>query len=151
LRRDLWRVIERLNAAGTTILLTTHYIEEAERLCDRVAILDEGEVIEVSTPNELMERGLDEVRVTVAGGLASPPAFSNGSLDAEVQKNDLVIRTKNAGKTLAGVLRDLEDGGHEVVDVGISRVSLEQVFVEMTHDHGDVTRTPPEETEGVDG
>jgi len=50
LRRDLWRVIERLNAEGTTVLLTTHYIEEAERLCDRVAIVDSGRIVEVSTP-----------------------------------------------------------------------------------------------------
>ncbi len=57
LRRDLWELVTELNDDGTTVLLTTHYIEEAERLCDEVAILDAGEVVTVASPEELMDRG----------------------------------------------------------------------------------------------
>ncbi|MEF8855755.1 MAG: ABC transporter ATP-binding protein, partial [Haloarculaceae archaeon] len=69
LRHDLWEIIERMNAAGTTILLTTHYIEEAEALCDRVAIVDEGRKVEVASPDELTERGTDTIELT----LPEPP------------------------------------------------------------------------------
>ncbi|SNZ05176.1 ABC-2 type transport system ATP-binding protein [Natronoarchaeum philippinense] len=65
LRHDLWDVVRQLNDEGTTILLTTHYIEEAERLCDRVAILNEGSKLDVSTPEELMGRGTDTIYVRV--------------------------------------------------------------------------------------
>jgi len=65
LRHDIWEVIQDLNREGTTILLTTHYIEEAERLCDRVAILNEGTKLDVSTPEELMGRGTDTIYVRV--------------------------------------------------------------------------------------
>jgi len=65
LRHDIWDVIQDLNREGTTILLTTHYIEEAERLCDRVAILNEGTKLDVSTPEELMGRGTDTIYVRV--------------------------------------------------------------------------------------
>jgi len=148
LRHDLWEIITRLNDEGTTILLTTHYIEEAERLCDRVAILDEGEVVEVATPDELKGRGVDEVRVTVADGFDALPelAVGDGELEASVEGGRLVVRTENAGSKLADLLRSLEGSGHEVVDVDISRASLEEVFVEMTRDHDDVTRV--EEVEG---
>ncbi|GAA0675002.1 ABC transporter ATP-binding protein [Natronoarchaeum mannanilyticum] len=68
LRHDIWEVIQELNDEGTTILLTTHYIEEAERLCDRVAILNEGTKLDVSTPEELMGRGTDTIYVRVREG-----------------------------------------------------------------------------------
>ena len=147
LRHDLWEIITRMNEEGTTVLLTTHYIEEAERLCDRVAILDEGEVVEVSSPDELMSRGTDTVRVTLAEGIDTVPEAldgggADGEYDARVEDAELVVETRNAGGTLAEVMRALDDAGHEVVDVEMSRTSLEEIFVDMTRDHEDVTRAP---------
>ena len=147
LRHDLWEIIARMNEEGTTVLLTTHYIEEAERLCDRVAILDEGEVVEVSSPDELMSRGTDTVRVTLAEGIDTVPEAldgggADGEYDARVEDAELVVETRNAGGTLAEVMRALDDAGHEVVDVEMSRTSLEEIFVDMTRDHEDVTRAP---------
>ena len=146
LRHDLWEIITRMNEEGTTVLLTTHYIEEAERLCDRVAILDEGEVVEVSSPDELMSRGTDTVRVTLAEGIDTVPAALDGGdadgYEARVEDAELVVETRNAGGTLAEVMRALDDAGHEVVDVEMSRTSLEEIFVDMTRDHEDVTRAP---------
>ena len=144
LRHDLWDIINRMNEEGTTVLLTTHYIEEAERLCDRVAILDEGEVVEVSTPDELMGRGKDTVRVKLSEALEAVPEMSNGDVELTVEDGDLVVETRNAGATLAEVMRELDRGGHEVVDIEMSRTSLEEIFVDMTRDHDDVTRTAPE-------
>ncbi|PSQ33005.1 ABC transporter ATP-binding protein [Halobacteriales archaeon SW_12_69_24] len=133
LRRDLWRVIERLNAAGTTILLTTHYIEEAERLCDRVAITDEGRVVDVATPDELRSRGTDKLYVTLANAPAGMPTLDvDGVIDADLDADELVVTAGGGGRVAPALLRELEAAGHEVVDLDIRRASLEEVFVEMT-------------------
>jgi ABC-2 type transport system ATP-binding protein len=145
LRHDLWDIIKRMNEEGTTVLLTTHYIEEAERLCDRVAILDEGEVVEVSTPDELMDRGTDTVRIKLAETLEAAPEMANGDVEVTVEDGDLVVETRNAGATLAEVMRRLDGAGHEVVDIEMSRTSLEEIFVDITKDHEDVTRKPVED------
>ena len=144
LRHDLWDIIKRMNEGGTTVLLTTHYIEEAERLCDRVAILDEGEVVEVSTPDELMGRGTDTIRIKLSEALDTVPEMANGDVELTVKDGDLVVETRNAGATLAEVMRELDRAGHEVVDIEMSRTSLEEIFVEVTRDHDDVTRTAPD-------
>ena len=133
LRRDLWRVIERLNAAGTTVLLTTHYIEEAERLCDRVAITDEGRVVDVATPDELRSRGTDKVYVTLADAPAETPALDvDGVREIDRDGETLVVTAGGGGRVAPALLRELEYAGHEVVDLDIRRASLEEVFVDMT-------------------
>ena len=133
LRRDLWGVIERLNAAGTTVLLTTHYIEEAERLCDRVAITDEGRVVDVATPDELRSRGTDKVYVTLADAPAETPALDvDGVREIDRDDDTLVVTAGGGGRVAPALLRELEYAGHEVVDLDIRRASLEEVFVDMT-------------------
>ena len=89
LRHDLWRVINRLNDEGTTILLTTHYIEEAERLCDRVAIMDQGRKVTVATPEELMERGSDTIFVELRDPPASAPRLDGVE---EIERSPLAQR-----------------------------------------------------------
>ena len=133
LRRDLWRVIERLNAEGTTILLTTHYIEEAERLCDRVAIVDSGRVVDVSTPDELRSRGTDEVFVTLSERPATVPELDiDGIVGTRLDGSTLVVTAGGGGSVAPDLLRALEYEGYEVLDLDIRRASLEEVFVDMT-------------------
>ncbi len=133
LRRDLWRVIERLNAEGTTILLTTHYIEEAERLCDRVAIVDSGRIVEVSTPDELRSRGTDQVYLTLANRPATVPDLDvDGILGTRLDGSTLVVTAQGGGSIAPDLLRALEYEGYEVLDLDIRRASLEEVFVDMT-------------------
>ena len=133
LRRDLWRVIERLNAEGTTILLTTHYIEEAERLCDRVAIVDSGRIVEVATPDELRSRGTDQVYLTLADSPKTPPSLDlDGVIDARMEGSTLVVTAGGGGRLAPELLRALEYEGYEVLDLDIRRASLEEVFVDMT-------------------
>ncbi|WP_152039715.1 ABC transporter ATP-binding protein [Salinigranum salinum] len=136
LRRDLWELITELNDRGTTILLTTHYIEEAERLCDEVAIMDEGRIVEVATPDELMNRGTDRVRVTLRNPPTDVPDIvaGNGQVEAvELVDSDLVVTARQGGLLAPDLLRELDRKGFEIVDIDISRTSLEEVFVEMTH------------------
>ncbi|QLD89340.1 ABC transporter ATP-binding protein [Natronomonas salina] len=133
LRRDLWRVIERLNDQGTTILLTTHYIEEAERLCDRVAICDSGRVVEVATPDDLRSRGTDQLRLTLADAPAAVPDLDvDGIIEARMDGDALVVTAQGGGRVAPDLLRALEYEGHEVRDLDIRRASLEEVFVDMT-------------------
>ncbi|MEA5388262.1 ABC transporter ATP-binding protein [Haloarculaceae archaeon H-GB11] len=133
LRHDLWDIINRMNDEGTTILLTTHYIEEAERLCDRVAIVDSGRKVEVASPDELMSRGTDTVDV----GLADPPTVAptfdyDGVVESRMAEGRLEVVTSRGGALVPDLLRDLEAMGHEVTDLDIRRASLEEVFVDMT-------------------
>ncbi|WP_246084417.1 ABC transporter ATP-binding protein [Salinadaptatus halalkaliphilus] len=136
LRHDLWDLVTELNEEGTTILLTTHYIEEAERLCDRVAIMNEGRKVTVATPDELKTRGTDTVSVR----LESTPATAgglNGDLGAYAEAvstagDRLEVRVDDGGATAPQLLNDLEAAGHEIVDLEISRTSLEEIFVDLT-------------------
>lgn len=133
LRHDLWEIINRMNDEGTTILLTTHYIEEAERLCDRVAIVDRGRKVEVASPETLLDRGTDTIEI----GLAEPPA-STPDLDVEgvsgmSLEDDQLLVTVTGGRTLApAVMRTLESNGYTVTSLDVRRASLEEVFVDMT-------------------
>ncbi|WP_435319503.1 ATP-binding cassette domain-containing protein [Haloarchaeobius sp. TZWSO28] len=137
LRHDLWEVVSELNDNGTTVLLTTHYIEEAERLCDRVAIVNQGSKVEVSTPDELMGRGTDTITVTLREAPATAPEL-NGTLDrvesVELDGDRLLVRASNGGAVTPALLNELEAMGHEIVNLDISRTSLEEIFVEMTGD-----------------
>ncbi|GAB6879303.1 ABC transporter ATP-binding protein [Halorubrum gandharaense] len=143
LRRDLWDLVTELNEQGTTVLLTTHYIEEAERLCDEVAILDAGRVVTVATPEELMDRGADRVVVT----LREPPATDRSVFDAvpdddrveevSLDGDRLVVTARQGGLVAPDIVRNLDRAGLTILDMEISRTSLEEVFVEMTrHEAG---------------
>jgi ABC-2 type transport system ATP-binding protein len=145
LRHDLWDLITELNESGTTILLTTHYIEEAERLCDEVAILDSGNLLTVATPEELMDRGPDKIRVTLRDAPATAPDLpmftgAGGSGDrieaVEMDGKQLVVTATKGGLVAPDLVRALDRAGHEIVDFDISRTSLEEVFVDMTREGG---------------
>jgi len=138
LRHDLWEIVSDLNANGTTVLLTTHYIEEAERLCDRVAILDHGEVVTVESPEDLMDRGTDTIYVTLEADLDAPPALDGYAIDAWIDAGRLVVQVDDGGAVAPRLLRDLSDGGHEVVDLEIARTSLEDIFVDLTERSGGI-------------
>jgi len=146
LRRELWDIINRMNEAGTTILLTTHYIEEAERLCDRVAIVDHGRRVEEATPEALQGRGTDTLYLQLRDPPATVPAIDLDAVeDAWLEDGRLVVRAREGGRTAPRLLRELDYAGHEVVDLDIVRTSLEDVFVELT-EGGPADRTRPEAT-----
>lgn len=133
LRQQLWAEVRRLNAQGVTILLTTHYLEEAEQLCDRIAIINHGAVIAVDTTRGLMGR-LDtkEVQVLVDRDLAAlPPALAqyNGELAGTRR---LVFRYRPSESPLSGILATLQALGLCVVDVSTSEPDLEDLFLQLT-------------------
>ena len=155
LRRELWETITDLNESGTTVLLTTHYIEEAERLCDEVAIMNHGRVVETASPAELKARGTDRITVRLRDPPASPPPAASdddrvqsASLDGDL----LVVVAREGGLVAPGLVRALDRAGFEIVDLDVSRTSLEEVFVEMTDaGHGGLDEAPPRAAASTDG
>jgi ABC-2 type transport system ATP-binding protein len=163
LRHDLWSLVDELNDAGTTILLTTHYIEEAERLCDEVAILDEGSLVTVASPAELMDRGTDRIRVglreppaTVPDlGLDSDPAQYSGTTGGRVEsiecsEDGILVEASQGGLVAPDLVRALDRAGFEIVDLEISRTSLEEVFVDITRTEADEPAAESD-TDGTEG
>jgi ABC-2 type transport system ATP-binding protein len=134
-RREIYDIIEELRRDKKTILMTTHYIEEAERLCDRVAIVDHGQVIALGSPRELKQRSGNNTRIEVK--LAK--AASNGTLrslegvaDARQVGDTYVLHTQRPPQTIVSLVKHLEADGNELVSLEIASPSLEDVFIEMT-------------------
>ncbi|PCR92779.1 ABC transporter ATP-binding protein [Natrinema ejinorense] len=151
LRHDLWELVTELNEEGTTILLTTHYIEEAERLCDRVAIMNEGRKVTVATPDELKGRGTDTIAVRLASAPATTPTLGAYAHETTVSGDRLEVRVDDGGSTAPRLLNDLEASGHEIADLEITRTSLEEIFVDLTRSEDrTVTRSSAESADGGD-
>ncbi|HET6617195.1 MAG TPA: ABC transporter ATP-binding protein [Gemmatimonadota bacterium] len=132
LRRALWTYLRKLNAEGKTILLTTHYIEEAEELCEEVAIIDRGRIIARGTPDELVQAGGErhlEIRLTDAPSTL-PEAVT--SREHFVEGDRVVIRAPHPRQIVAEVLNGLYARGLKIMEVRIKESSLEEVFVQLT-------------------
>jgi ABC-2 type transport system ATP-binding protein len=134
-RREIYDIIEELRRDKKTILMTTHYIEEAERLCDRVAIVDHGKVIALGSPRELKQRSGNNTRIEVK--LARPVANGTleqleGVVDAREVDGSYVLHTQRPPQTIVSLVRHLEGEGNELVSLEIATPSLEDVFIEMT-------------------
>jgi ABC-2 type transport system ATP-binding protein len=134
-RREIYDIIEELKRDKKTIVMTTHYIEEAERLCDRVAIVDHGKVIALGTPRELKTRSANTTRIEVR--LAKPEADGGlnkleGVADAREVDGAYVIHSSRPPQTIVSLVKHLETEGNELVSLEIASPSLEDVFIEMT-------------------
>jgi ABC-2 type transport system ATP-binding protein len=139
-RRQLWELIERFKADGRGILLTTHYMEEAERLCDRVAIVDHGRVIALGTPRELVASLSAEhvVEFSVAEG-PSVDEKALGGVEgvASAARRDgrYRIRVAELHRTVPGLLLELRRQGLQLTELRTHSAPLEDVFVELTGRH----------------
>jgi ABC-2 type transport system ATP-binding protein len=138
LRRSLWGYMQRLNREGVTVVLTTHYLEEAEALCDRLAIIDHGEVVACDTKDRLMRR-LDEkeLAVVVAEPLASlPPALA--ALGAQIdERGRIVVRYRPSEGRAGEILDAVRACGLTVTDLATAEADLEELFLRLTGRHGE--------------
>jgi ABC-2 type transport system ATP-binding protein len=131
LRRDLWDYVRRLRAGGTTIVLTTHYLEEAEALADRVGVIDHGELITVDTPAALMQsHGKKQVRFTLKQPLAGELPRELTALGAALDPSRKIITCAPPEGTIDRLLAAAVPLG--VVDLRTEEPSLEQVFLQLT-------------------
>ncbi|MFD0910288.1 ABC transporter ATP-binding protein [Ruegeria arenilitoris] len=135
LRKDMWAIVDELKAAGVTIILTTHYIEEAEAIADRIGVIDKGELMLVQDKNTLMaQMGKKQIEVMltrtisdIPGSLAHHNLVLNGQGDALIYTYDT-----NADRTgITTLLNDVAEAGLVLRDVQTRQSSLEEIFVNL--------------------
>ena len=133
LRRQLWELVEELNGEGVTVVLTTHYLEEAEQLCDRIAIINHGQLVANKPTKELVGMAREKiVRVTLDKDIAGPPMEPGFSRVEVVEPRTLEI-TYNRDLMSAGqVLSLVQSHGYAIEDVTTRQPDLEDVFVQLT-------------------
>jgi ABC-2 type transport system ATP-binding protein len=136
-RLALWEILGELNRDGQTILLTTHYMEEADALCRRVAIMDHGKILALDTPEELKRSvGADTIVTVKASGdpeaLAARLSQELGAARARVVEGGVELHVKGVERLVPRVVDAAESGGFDVVDLSVSEPSLETVFINLT-------------------
>ncbi|MER7463856.1 ATP-binding cassette domain-containing protein [Streptomyces sp. NPDC097981] len=138
-RQQLWDVIQELVAGGTTLLLTTQYLEEADHLAHDICVVDHGKVIARGTSDQLKARtGGERVEVVVHERNRIPEArtvlagFGKGETAVEEHTRKLTVPVTGGAKLLAEVIRDLDARGIEIDDIGLRRPTLDDVFISLT-------------------
>jgi ABC-2 type transport system ATP-binding protein len=139
-RRQLWELIEAFKSDGRSILLTTHYMEEAERLCDRVAIVDQGRIIALGTPRELVASLRAEHVLEFA--LAGPQAFDEhplrgieGVCAADRRDGTYRLQVEQLHRAMPALLQELRRQGAQLAELRTHSATLEDVFVSLTGRH----------------
>jgi ABC-2 type transport system ATP-binding protein len=135
-RQAVWELVEGLRGRGTSVLLTTQYLEEADRLADRIGVLDRGRIVAEGTPAELKAQvGVERAELTFATAedlMAAASALADG--DPEVDEDARIVRvpTDGSGTHMRRLLDDLADRGVHVTHLGMHRPSLDDVFLSLT-------------------
>ncbi|MBH1993412.1 MAG: multidrug ABC transporter ATP-binding protein, partial [Sphingomonadaceae bacterium] len=137
LRRDMWKLIGELRQTGVTIILTTHYIEEAEEMADRVGVINRGELMLVEDKTVLMKKlGKKTLTVVLAARLDAVPAELaewGVTLRADGHEIEYIFDTQAERTGVSSLLRKLGDIGIAYKDINTRQSSLEDIFVELVH------------------
>ena len=136
-RLDLWDILRDLHRQGRTIVMTTHYMEEADRLCERIAIVDRGKLLALDTPTRLKQRApggtLIELQIDNDGArIAGAVSALAGVLRAEVREGVLRVFSDRGGRIISPLIQIVEDAGLHVRNIGLTEPSLETLFVSLT-------------------
>ena len=134
-RRALWDVVTGLRTEGRSVLLTTHYMEEAEILCDRIAIMDHGKILELGTVRELVDRRFHEraVRFDAIDGLDDGRLGGLPGVSSVTREDgEIVLYTKDVPATIGAVLSTADELGVEAANLAVRRATLEDVFLALT-------------------
>ena len=138
LRQDMWRLVRRLQENGTTIILTTHYIDEAEEMADRIGVISKGEIILVEEKAELMRKlGRKQLTLSLQEPLAAlPETLAGHGLALAAEGTELVYTydTKAERTGITALLKDLGEAGIRFRDLRTSQSSLEEIFVSLVRD-----------------
>ncbi|HEU5336288.1 MAG TPA: ABC transporter ATP-binding protein [Terriglobales bacterium] len=139
-RRQLWDIVRAFQRGGGTVLLTTHYMDEAERLCDRIAIVDHGQVIALGTPAQLIARlgGHHVVEFATSNGKPANKDVWRGlpGVDSVHEDNDmLLLNVREPHQTIPALLQAVEAQGSQLIHLTTRQASLEDVFVHLTGRH----------------
>ncbi|WP_326699520.1 ATP-binding cassette domain-containing protein [Streptomyces sp. NBC_01754] len=157
-RQQLWEVIQDLVAGGTTLLLTTQYLEEADHLAHDICVIDHGKVIARGTSDQLKARtGGERVEVVVHQNDQIEPArsvlaaYGKGEIAVSTHTRRLTVPVTGGAKLLAEVIRDLDTRGVEIDDIGLRRPTLDDVFISLTGHATEQERNGGEGTEQKEG
>jgi len=135
LRRDMWEMVRKLRENGVTIILTTHYIEEAEEMADRIGVINKGEIILVEDKTALMEKlGKRQLTIQLQSPLtAIPPALASDQLELSADGTELIYSfdAQHEGTGIAGLMRQLAASGVDFKDLQTRQSSLEDIFVSL--------------------
>ena len=136
-RRGVWSVIENMRGKGRTIFLTTHYMEEAERLCGRVAIIDHGKIIASGSPDELITNYFEEKAIQFEIDSAPSQAVLQdfpGTTNVAIDGNEVIMYSNNVPDTMSAVMQFAEKNGltSQLRDLHVRRATLEDVFLKLT-------------------
>ena len=135
LRRTLWSFMRDLHAKGTTVVLTTHYLEEAQEMCERIAIVDKGQVRVIETTEQLLNRHpFRFLRIKLADGGLLPDALR--PLVTSEKGGSIELKLERTQHPIAGVFAALRSAGIGIEDVHTREPDLEDIFVELTHNGG---------------
>ena len=142
LRRDMWKVVEDLRKTGVTIILTTHYIEEAEAIADRVAVINQGEIIVIDKTDELLKKmGHKKLTINLQNELKKvPDSLEPYSLEIGSDKKS-VNYTYNVNAESTGItnlLKDLKDAGLKLQDLKTEQTTLEKIFVSLVKENNEI-------------
>lgn len=144
LRKEMWKVVNKLRRSGVTIILTTHYIEEAEEIADRIGIISGGEILLVENKTELMQKlGKKQLIVEFKESVSQlPNALSE--YDAELSEDGLKLTytydTEGDATGITGLLQTLSEAGHSLKDIQTTQSSLEDIFVDLVKDPSTFTQ-----------
>jgi ABC-2 type transport system ATP-binding protein len=137
-RLALWQLLQELNASGQTVLLTTHYMEEADQLCDRVAIMDHGKFLALDTPANLKRStGADTiVTIKVSADAARLSGVLTNAIDGVVSTrvvdDSVQVHVQGAQRIVPRIVAAAESAGLDILDLGVAEPSLETVFINLT-------------------
>ena len=141
LRKDMWLVVEDLRQTGVTIILTTHYIEEAEAIADRVAVINQGEIIVVEGKTELIKRmGHKKLTIELQDEIVVlPNELEKYNLTISDNKTSLIYTYKSKGQKtgITDLLRDIKDAGLRLKDLITEQSSLEKIFVSLVKENNE--------------
>ena len=135
LRRDMWEMVRKLRESGVTIILTTHYIEEAEEMADRIGVISKGQLIVVEEKTALMRKlGKKQLTLSLQNALPDlPPALASMPLELQKDGTELIYSfdTQAPDTGIAPLLRKLQEHGIEFKDLHTAESSLEEIFVSL--------------------
>ena len=136
-RLEIHELVLDLRREQRTILMTTHYIEEAEKLCDRVAIVDEGRIVAMGTPREIQERALAHSTIEIdlgspLGDVAMPQWPDADQVTVDAQRTRIAVTTARPARIVIEMVKWLDQKNVELADIRIKRPSLEDAFIELT-------------------
>ena len=136
-RLALWEVLRRLHREGRTIVMTTHYMQEADELCDRLAIVDQGRLLACDSPTKLKALAPGDTRIdlTIEGDAAAAAAACrtlDGVTRVDVTATDILAYAARGGELLPALIRAVEQSGARVQNINLAKPSLESLFVSLT-------------------